>query len=239
MDTEIGVLAAELGRAIVQAMISEGWAALRPRLGRVLRRARAEHLVAALGTDAAALGAGRLPADVAAGRWAGRIEGLLHQHPELLNELSDVLAAIRAEASGRPDPHGAPVVIRQTAGNRSQVSAAGRDIVNSHNRTDNRKRISFGGIGIVVAVVAVLLLTGGVVVYNVVGSGGGSRIDADTSCADFLRAPQAERDQAVRRIALEMDVSGAGHPWLLNNVDYACGHQPESRLGDVVARQQY
>lgn len=66
-----------------------------------------------------------------------------------------------------------------------------------------------------------------------------NRIDADTPCRDYLQAAQSVREQAVQRIAVELEVSGAGSPFLVLNVDSQCGNRLDTPVGEIVARQQY
>lgn len=74
---------------------------------------------------------------------------------------------------------------------------------------------------------------------SLLGACTSNQINADTLCRDYLQVSMAEREHAVQRIAVDLEVSGAGHPFLVLNVDTHCGSQLDTPVGDIVARQQY
>ncbi len=102
---------------------------------------------------------------------------------------------------------------------------AGRDV--THKRTNN------GGIIAVIAViiVAAIAIVVGRAVYHSVNSG----LTADSSCSQFLQAPQDEEVRAIRTIGIDEGVSGTGSPLALPAISYSCSGQPSARLGDVIA----
>lgn len=236
LDPDMFDVTVEAGKAIVQAMVHDAWATFRPRITRLLHRGEAGQLVDSLESDRQALRSGRLAGDLATGRWQARMEAVLQRHPELAPDLVALVAEIRAESTV------APAVQRQsvTMTRGSAFQAAG-DIVGSGNRTTTKK--SYGGIAAIVAVAVVLLIVGAGVVNTVIlpalESAATPSITAETPCGEYLRASYAEREQAVQRIAVELKVSGAGHPFLILNVDDQCGNQLDTPVGTVIGRQQY
>jgi len=95
-------------------------------------------------------------------------------------------------------------------------------------------RIGTGGpaVLIVAVIVLVVLIVGVRAIFGLVT---GDEITADTKCRDYLAADTATRDEAVKRIALELNHPDAGHPWMVNNVDYSCGSGPDRTLRQVIA----
>ena len=57
------------------------------------------------------------------------------------------------------------------------------------------------------------------------------RLGPETKCEAFLRSPTEQRDQAVKRIALEQQRPDAGNPMLRLSVEQHCGQQPDEALG--------
>ena len=81
--------------------------------------------------------------------------------------------------------------------------------------------------------VAMLLL----VLVTMVGCGGSDSITADTSCGDYLKHDQAERNDAAVRISTETDgVPSAGNRMWALSLDAACGSAPSMTLGEYFGR---
>jgi hypothetical protein len=232
LEDQLSTFAGLVSEAIVHAMVVDGWDAARPLITRAFRgTGRADQFGGLMDADREAVRQGAVPAEVAAGRWQGRLESAMIQDPQLIVELQTLIAELRKQGVRHPAP--TSLAMGPTRGTAVQ---AGRDIVRSGNRSH------YGGILIVVAVVAVLLIVGAGTVNTFILPAlrdGGAAITAQTPCRDYLRAPQNEREQAVQRIAVEQNVSGAGSPFLILNVDGQCGDALDSSVGTVVARQQY
>ncbi|MEI4273026.1 hypothetical protein TEK04_14960 [Klenkia sp. LSe6-5] len=63
---------------------------------------------------------------------------------------------------------------------------------------------------------------------------GPAGITADTSCADYISAPQGERWDAAVRISSELGVQGGGNPMWGPNTDYVCGSNRDMTVGDAI-----
>jgi len=102
-------------------------------------------------------------------------------------------------------------------------------------RDQNNNKTNYGGIVAVIAVivVAVVAILAGRAVYESVKSSG---LSADSTCNEFLQAPQDEELRAIRKIGVDEGVNGTGSPLALPAISYACSGQPNARLGEVIAR---
>lgn len=232
MEAPLSALAGMVSEAILQAIVADGWEAARSRITRALQRTgRADELGDLLENDREAIQEGTITAETAGGRWQGRLESIIEQYPQLSADLKELVADLQQQAMQRPAA--GHMTMTNTRGTALQ---AGGNIVRSGNKTN------YGGILIVIAVAVVLLIVGTGAINNFVLPalhGDTSAITADTSCHDYLQATQDERGQAVQRIAVEQQVSGAGSPFLVLNVDSQCGRSLDASLGSVVAGQQY
>lgn len=237
LDPAMTALAATAGTALVQAMVTDSWVTTRDRAARILGRgnpARRQGAVEQMEATRASLRSGKVVASTAESRWQGRLEAILEDHPELAEELAQLVENTGGQLSER-------AVVTQTvrAGNRATVNQAARDI----NATTNRRTNNFGGILVVIAVIAVLLIVGGWGVTRLVvwiGDATGSpAITADTHCRDYLQASTEDREHAVKTIGVELGATGAGNPMARLNVDYMCGQSPETPVGEIIAKQNY
>ena len=124
----------------------------------------------------------------------------------------------------------------QISGN---ISARGSVVGGNQSNTNSKKTvISFGGIVLVVAVLAGLFFLGKFLFTKAGDFVGAQQISADTSCGDYLRRSDSDRSSAVRSIALQLHVKGAGSPLMFPEVDYECGGAPNTKLGTVIGRQK-
>lgn len=239
LDETTIALAATVGKALVQAMVTDGWGAVRDQFARVLGRGNDDRRVRTaqqLDETATLLRSGRLEQAGATGRWQGRIESWLEDNPDGADELSALLAKIQKGQRRTPVPNQQATAsgnstINQVHGGRD---AAGRDI---------NKSTHLGGIMVVLAVVATLLIVGswGIpkVITLVTDAIQSSTITKDTLCRDYLQASTQDRDHAVKSIGLEVGATGTGNPMAILNVDYACGQQPDTPVGNIIAKQNY
>ncbi len=74
----------------------------------------------------------------------------------------------------------------------------------------------------------------GVAVLGMAGCGGGE-LTASSSCHDYMQANANDKSAAVARVAEERRISGASGPLGMSNIDYICGGNPNTTLGDAVA----
>jgi hypothetical protein len=103
MGPDYAALASAAATALVAAMANEGWEGIRSAVVRLWRRAnpgRAPHIEAALEHSRQELaGTSESLAEEAKGEfvaeWQGKLRRLLVAHPELVNELDDVLGFSR------------------------------------------------------------------------------------------------------------------------------------------------
>jgi hypothetical protein len=121
------------------------------------------------------------------------------------------------------------------AGNNVSGNSTGRGDVVGGNKSGHN--ISFGGIGIVVAVVAVLFFVGRLLVQ---GAGGPapSDITQPSPCSDYQQIEDASaRTAIINRIAVEIGHQGIiGSPFVLSEVDAACAAAPQKSIGAVVTK---
>ncbi|MEV4136313.1 hypothetical protein AB0J72_29610 [Dactylosporangium sp. NPDC049742] len=111
-------------------------------------------------------------------------------------------------------------------------SVVGRD---QYNNQRNTKKTQFGGLVAVVAVivVAIVAILAGRAIYAKIQS---SDLTAESTCAEFLQAPEDEERSAIRKIGIEKGVGGTGSPLALPAISYACSSHPDMRLGDVIVK---
>ena len=99
------------------------------------------------------------------------------------------------------------------------------------------RRLSRRTLLIALAVLTVAVAVVCLVARNILGdldnSGG---LTTQSSCTEFRQAPRDDRIRALQAIALARDVPELDSTLALTVVTQACESQPESRLGDVVAR---
>lgn len=74
---------------------------------------------------------------------------------------------------------------------------------------------------------AAAIFTGGCAV-------GGSSIDANTSCKDFLHASPSDQDAAVSKVASDLHAANAVTPLGRPNINYICAGNPDTTLGQAV-----
>lgn len=101
----------------------------------------------------------------------------------------------------------------------------------SHNTTNNHKKS-----GAFVAVVVVVVLAFVIVVLVAYTKSKGDSLSADSTCSDFLQAPQDEELTALRKIGADAGVAGIGSPLALPAVSYSCSGSPDAKLGDVIVK---
>lgn len=63
---------------------------------------------------------------------------------------------------------------------------------------------------------------------------GGSSIDANTKCSDFLKASIEDQDNAVSKVASDLQASAAVTPLGRPNINSICAKAPERTLGEAV-----
>jgi hypothetical protein len=121
VDAQLVALAAAAAQALVTSMTTAAWASIRERFAHLFGRGDPDATArAGASLDEARAAAEAGDAGAVTGRWQGRLELLLEQHPELAAELT----ALVAEAAGG-DGAGS-MNVHVTAGRDSYV--AGRDI---------------------------------------------------------------------------------------------------------------
>jgi|SRR4051794_16739976 hypothetical protein len=99
----------------------------------------------------------------------------------------------------------------------------------------NNKKTNFGGIVAVIAVivVAIVAIVAGRAVYHMVKP---SELTAESTCAEFLQAPQDQELSAIRKVGLDKGVGGTGSPLALPAISYDCSSEPDAQLGDVIVK---
>ncbi|MGW4467116.1 hypothetical protein [Micromonospora sp. NPDC004704] len=143
----------------------------------------------------------------------------LHDDPAYAAELAGAVAAVPPDGPGTT-----PVAATRTDSQDRPAPVGGRRL--------SRRTLLVALAVLTVAVVVVCL-----VARNILGdlddSGG---LTTQSSCADFRQAPREDRSRALRAIALARGLPELDTPPALTAVTQACAAEPDSRLGDVVAR---
>ncbi|MEU4689025.1 hypothetical protein [Actinoplanes sp. NPDC023714] len=117
---------------------------------------------------------------------------------------------------------------------RAGGDVTGRDKI-TRNHADHRK--SYGGLIAVIAVVVVAvvaLLAGGRAILDAVTDR--LTLGKDSTCAEFLRAPQEQQLTAMREVGLEIGARGIGSPLALPAISYECSGHPDETLGEAVGK---
>lgn len=114
---------------------------------------------------------------------------------------------------------------------------------NFDNRVSNKK-VSHGGLYMVLAVVAIVIVVALVkvvpaVVDKVETLAKGNTITADSTCQQFLDADEATEQQALVDIAMSKGIAGFGSPLALPEIRYECSSTPNMKIGDVVTRDAH
>jgi hypothetical protein len=136
--------------------------------------------------------------------------------PEYAAELAAAIAATPATPAG-------PAATRD--GSPTGVLAATA-------RRPSTRVLLIGSAALILAV-AVIFLVARNILADLNNSGG---LTSASSCAEFLHAPREDRLRAIEAIALAKDVPELGSPVLLPAITEVCDTQPNSQLGDVVAK---
>ena len=111
--------------------------------------------------------------------------------------------------------------------------AAGRDINQSRTKNTN-----FGGLmvaAVAIATVLIVVLLGRVAYVAVSNLAGGSGLDEDSTCAEFLSSSDVQAKTGVMKelyLAREKPQIAAD-PFIIQNTDYQCGNRPEITLGEL------
>jgi hypothetical protein len=101
MDPQLIALAASAAQTLVTAMTTDGWAMVRERFARLVGRgddaaaARAAQSLETARADTTVSGP-----DTVAGRWQGRLEMLIEEHPEVAAELAALLTELGEARDG-------------------------------------------------------------------------------------------------------------------------------------------
>jgi hypothetical protein len=80
-----------------------------------------------------------------------------------------------------------------------------------------------------------LLAAAAAAAWAVITGCGGSSLDQNSSCRDFLQASQDDQNAAVAKVAEQRNVSDVQSPLVRPNVEFTCGNSPTESLGDAVA----
>jgi hypothetical protein len=65
-------------------------------------------------------------------------------------------------------------------------------------------------------------------------AGCGKSLDANTSCASFLKASPKDQDAAVSKVAAQLHAGESLTPLGRPNISYICANEPDKTLGDAV-----
>jgi hypothetical protein len=240
-DLDLSQLASSLAGALVDSMVSDAWESVRDRLASALSarsESRQQKFVEQLEHSRAEMMGGGSPATTAA-RWQGRIEATLEEHPEIAVELRNLIEAKDPASRG-------PIRIQQAAGGDGAIINQGPGGIHHSGNVDNRRinnsskktSIGDGPIMAIVGIVIVALLGSIWAVGNdklrLPDFNETSVISESTSCRNYLQFPTGQRDQAVKAIALDIGSNEAGSPLLRLDVDYLCGDDPDTSLGDAI-----
>lgn len=102
MDIAAMALAATAGQALVQAMVTDGWAGVRGKVARLLGHGdqdQEQRELAELDEAAGAVHAEAIPVSAVAGHLQGRIQALLERHPESAADIEALVAGLGEKGS--------------------------------------------------------------------------------------------------------------------------------------------
>lgn len=152
MGVDATALAVRGGDALVGAMGTDGWSAVRDRVALLWAGGdpvRGQLVADQLNGTCQALHSGRTVRSAAAGLWRGRVAGLLRERPGTAVELAEILDEVQFSWGG-------------------PVSSRGRGHPDQERRAGERHPIGVNGPLIAVAVIAVLLVAAGWIAQHVV-----------------------------------------------------------------------
>jgi hypothetical protein len=233
-------LAAAAGQALVRSMVSDGWSAVRDKMAHLFGRGdhqREQQAAAQLDAARDGVQSGRLDHGSAAGRWQGRIETLLEDHPELARELTELVREIERALTPAAGP--SSQTVRADRGG----FASGRDL-RVDQRQDHSKttrKTNYGGLvagAVAIVVVVAVLLIGRAVIVNVGKAiGSVSQMNEATTCREFLAADSETQASVMKRLYLKYNhPDAAGDPFIVQNAEYSCGSSPDMTLGQLASR---
>lgn len=75
-----------------------------------------------------------------------------------------------------------------------------------------------------------------VMLVTTVSTACGQSLSASSTCADLMRASQADRDQAVAAIASDEHAPNSVTPLGRPNIEYLCAQAPHMTLGEAIRR---
>lgn len=85
--------------------------------------------------------------------------------------------------------------------------------------------------------VATVLLTVAAVA-NLTGCSFQRTLGPDSTCAEFMEASAADRDQAVMRIASDTRNNSVVSPLIRPNIEFMCAGLPTEKLGAIIERNR-
>jgi hypothetical protein len=175
---------------------------------------------------------------------------ILHNDHEFRAQLESALASATQESTKNSEQHG---VIHNTGSGDAQIGNRG-DTIQGSNRvatrggtynerariTNKTTRKTPGGPAVVVAAAVVVLLAfllfeGATAILHKLEGGS---LSGNSTCQDFLSAPQAEQQAVIQSLATQYDkpdyVTPLGEP----EVSYYCASNPSTTLGQFFANAQ-
>jgi hypothetical protein len=131
---------------------------------------------------------------------------------------------------------------RVATGGSSILENVGNTTTTMHNRTStthNKKKSSGSGVvgivAIVVVVVLALIVYGGVkVIGNLMQSSKDGGLTANSTCQQFLNTDEDDERQALADIGISYGYSEYSNPLALPEIQYECGSQPNTTLGELI-----
>ncbi|WP_043677422.1 hypothetical protein [Streptomyces xylophagus] len=102
----------------------------------------------------------------------------------------------------------------------------------------DNKKVSFGGLVAIAAVIIVVLIFVGKMASSVLGGISGPSITADSTCGDWLRADQSTQYQSAMNIAVERNSPEKGDPFIVQNIQYDCQNNTDTKLRDIIKPAQ-
>ncbi|MFF5965384.1 hypothetical protein ACFY64_16915 [Streptomyces collinus] len=261
----IEVITGALAAGIIQAMASDAWAEIRPRITRMLGTSKPERdtLAAALDEHAATV------------RRGGRIQvrndlvALLRDYADTHPDAADAFQAVIDELERIADvtvdnsTTTGDVSNSVVAGNSAQVATGGSTIQGSHSvnasgrvrvRQDNSTRHGGAGKVLLLACAGIAALVFVIVLLNRAEDDSASNDGAPgpataataksdplygvpvRTCGEWLRLPAGQGEPVARDIALRLgNKQAARDAWIVQNTQYDCGGVEDRLLADVLA----
>jgi len=165
-----------------------------------------------------------------------QLQSLLHDHEDTITRgLTNLGTYFNSSHSPRS------TVTQRVQGSDNLTAATGQGNINQATKgghIGDKKKVSFGGPVAIAAVIIVVLIFVGKMANSLLGGADGPGITADSTCGDWLRADQSTQYQSAMNIAVERNSPEKGDPFIVQNIQYDCQNNTETKLRDIIKPAQ-